>query len=88
MTDFITSEGWFANFYTFRELIDKGLSAESIRYTLLSIHYRQKLNFTFERLDSAQKAINKLQELSRRLKLISDNNKEIQDFQATLHQLN
>jgi cysteinyl-tRNA synthetase len=60
------------NFYTIRDLFDKGYSPESVRYALLSSHYRQKLNFTFERLDSAQKAINKLQELSRRLKLISD----------------
>jgi len=58
------------NFYTIRDLLDKGYSPESIRYALLSSHYRQKLNFTFERLDNAQKAINKLQELSRRLKLI------------------
>ena len=57
--------------YTFRELIDKGLSAESIRYTLLSIHYRQKLNFTFEKVETSQKAINRLRELKRRIGLIN-----------------
>ena len=60
------------NFYTIRDLIDKGYSPKSIRYALLSSHYRQKLNFTFERLDNAQRAINKLLELSRRLNLVKE----------------
>ncbi len=59
------------NFYTFRQLIDKGVSPESIRYTLLSIHYRQKLNFTFDKIKASQKAINKLRELKRRVNLIN-----------------
>ena len=58
------------NFYTFRQLVDKGISSESIRYTLLSIHYRQKLNFTFDKIKASQKAINKLRELKRRVDLI------------------
>jgi cysteinyl-tRNA synthetase len=60
------------NFYTIRDLVDKGYSPKAIRYALLSSHYRQKLNFTFERLDNAQRAINKLLELSRRLGLVKD----------------
>jgi len=54
------------NFYTLRELLDKGLSPEAIRYTLISTHYRQKLNFTFDKIKSSQKCINKLRELQRR----------------------
>ena len=54
------------NFYTIRDILDKGYKAEAIRYALISSHYRQKLNFTFERLNNAQKAINKLRELNRR----------------------
>jgi len=60
------------NFYTVRDILDKGYKAEAIRYVLISSHYRQKLNFTFNRLDDAQKAINKLRELLRRLKNITD----------------
>ena len=41
-------------------LIDKGFSPESIRYTLLSTHYRQPINFTNELLDSSQKQLNKI----------------------------
>jgi cysteinyl-tRNA synthetase len=55
------------NFYTLRELLEKGCSPEAIRYTLISTHYRSKLNFTLEKVKSSQKCINKLLELKRRL---------------------
>jgi cysteinyl-tRNA synthetase len=60
------------NYYTLRDLIKKGFTSESIRYTLISTHYRQRLNFTFEKLDIAQKAINRLRELKRRLELVEN----------------
>ena len=68
------------NFYTIRDLIEKGYTPESIRYTLLSTHYRQKLNFTLDKLTSSQKSINKIKELKRRAKLISDDKIEGRDF--------
>ena len=55
------------NFFTIRDILDKGYKPEALRYVLISSHYRQKLNFTLNRLDDAQKAINKLRELNRRL---------------------
>ncbi len=58
------------NFYTLRDLLDKGFSPEAIRYTLISTHYRQKLNFTFEKIKVSQKAINRLRELKRRLESV------------------
>ena len=61
------SEG---NFYRLRELLAKKFSPEAIRYTLLSAHYRSKLNFTFEKIQASQKSINRLKELKRRLILI------------------
>ena len=68
------------NFYTIRDLIEKGYTPQSIRYTLLSTHYRQKLNFTLDKLTSSQKSINKIKELKRRAKLISDDKIEGRDF--------
>ena len=68
------------NFYTIRDLIEKGYTPQSIRYTLLSTHYRQKLNFTLDKLTSSQKSINKIKELKRRVKLISDDKIEGCDF--------
>ena len=55
------------NFYTLRDLIGKGLDPLAIRYLLLSTHYRQQFNFTFEALDAAKKAIERLANLQRRL---------------------
>lgn len=48
------------NFYTLRDLLSKGYDPISIRYLLLSTHYRQKLNFTFEGLEAAKKAVERL----------------------------
>src|SRR4029079_5178575 len=36
------------NQYTLKDLFDRGCSARALRYLFLSVHYRQKLNFTFE----------------------------------------
>ena len=60
------------NFYTLRDLLDKGLDPIAIRYTLLGTHYRQKLNFTEERVAESRKAVNRLLELVRRLSAIPD----------------
>tara|TARA_Y100000034_G_C6884389_1_gene405853 strand:- start:477 stop:1865 length:1389 start_codon:yes stop_codon:yes gene_type:complete len=38
------------NFYTLRDLLDKGLNPVAIRYAFLSVHYRQQLNFSLEAL--------------------------------------
>ena len=45
------------NFYTIRELLEKGYPATAIRYVLLATHYRQPLNFTFDGLDAARNAL-------------------------------
>jgi cysteinyl-tRNA synthetase len=55
------------NFYTLRDLLQKGLDPLAIRYLLLSTHYRQQFNFTFEGLDAAKGAIERLANLQRRL---------------------
>ena len=55
------------NFYTLRDLLAKGYDAKAIRYVLLSTHYRQQLNFTFESLESAKNSISRLVELKQKL---------------------
>jgi cysteinyl-tRNA synthetase len=55
------------NFYTLRDLLTKGLDPLAIRYLLLSTHYRQQFNFTFEALEAGKKAIERLANLQRRL---------------------
>ncbi len=55
------------NFYTLRDLLTKGYDPISIRYLLMSTHYRQQFNFTFEGLESAKSAIERLRNFVRRL---------------------
>jgi cysteinyl-tRNA synthetase len=55
------------NFYTLRDLLAKGYDPITIRYLLLSTHYRQQFNFTFEGLESAKGAVDRLRNFVRRL---------------------
>ena len=55
------------NFYTLRDLLNKGYSSTEIRYLLLSTHYKQKVNLTFEGLRAAASAVERLRELKRKL---------------------
>ena len=57
----------FGNFYTLRDLLGRGFDAVAIRYLLLSTHYRQQFNFTFEGLDAAKGAVERLRNFMRRL---------------------
>ncbi len=50
----------FGNFYTLRQILDKGYPALAVRYVLMSTHYRQQLNFTFDSLEAAKAAIERL----------------------------
>ncbi len=55
------------NFFTLRDLVTKGWTGREIRYVLLAVKYREPLNFTFESLESARKALVRYDEWSRRL---------------------
>ena len=55
------------NFYTLRDLIAKGYDPIVIRYLLMSTHYRQQFNFTFEGLEAAKGAVDRLRNFVRRL---------------------
>jgi cysteinyl-tRNA synthetase len=55
------------NFYTLRDLLSKGYDPKSIRYLLLSFHYRTKLNFSLARIEESQKAIRKIQNTLNRI---------------------
>ncbi len=55
------------NYYTFRDLLEKGYTATAIRYLLLSVPYHKQLNFTFETLDGAEQTIDRLRNFRLRL---------------------
>ncbi|MCL1865548.1 MAG: cysteine--tRNA ligase [Spirochaetes bacterium] len=48
------------NFYTLRDLLAKGFSPRSIRYLLMSAHYKKQLNFTFEGIKQADQALERI----------------------------
>ena len=55
------------NQYTLPDLLGRGCSARALRYLFLSVHYRQKLNFTFESLEGAAGALRRVDEMRFRL---------------------
>jgi len=59
------------NFFTLRDLLDKGYSGSQIRYLLLSSHYRQQLNFTFQGLDAAKASLTRITDFLLRLSEIT-----------------
>jgi cysteinyl-tRNA synthetase len=59
------SEG---NFYTLREILDKGYTGREIRYELIGTHYRQSLNFTFDSLNANRAALARLDEFYAKVK--------------------
>ncbi len=48
------------NFFTIPDLLERGHSAEAIRYLLVSSHYRKPLNFTFEGLTAAAGGLDRI----------------------------
>ncbi|HUB81119.1 MAG TPA: cysteine--tRNA ligase [Bryobacteraceae bacterium] len=55
------------NYYTLRDILEKGYAPEAIRYLLASVPYRKSLNFTFDGLNSAATAIGRLRNFKLRL---------------------
>ncbi len=56
------------NFYTLRDLVAMGHDPRAIRYLLISVPYRQKLNFTFDGLRAARAALDRIGNTVRRLR--------------------
>jgi len=81
------------NYYTFRDLIEKGFTPAGIRYFLLSVPFRKQLNFTFDALRGADKTVVSLRDFRARLietraepgnneKLSAAANRAIAEFEA------
>ncbi|MFA5052586.1 MAG: cysteine--tRNA ligase [Parcubacteria group bacterium] len=51
------------NFYTLRDIEEKGYDPLSFRYLCLQTHYRSKMNFTWESLGAAASAFNNLRHI-------------------------
>ncbi|MDX2153035.1 MAG: cysteine--tRNA ligase [Bryobacteraceae bacterium] len=55
------------NFFTLRDLVERGYPPEVVRYLLASVPYRKKLNFTFDGLKGAAASIERLRSFQLRL---------------------
>ncbi len=73
------------NFYTLRDLLDKGYTAEAIRYELIKGHYRQELDFKEDNLEANAKVIKKFKDFIQRLEAIkaTEGNADISDLLTT-----
>ena len=61
------------NYYTLRDLLNKGYNPLAIRYLLLSVHYRKQLNFTLEGLEQATAALQRVNDFVIRLREVPEN---------------
>src|SRR5450432_2622747 len=52
------------NFFTLRDLLAKGYKPSALRFALASVPYRRQLNFTFEGLQQATSAVERLRNFS------------------------
>lgn len=55
------------NFFTLRDLLEKGWTGREVRYALISVHYRGALNFTMEGLAAARTSLARLDAWRERL---------------------
>ena len=56
------------NFFTLRDILDKGYTGREIRWVLIGAHYRQSLNFSMKALDDARTALQRIDTTLQRLK--------------------
>ncbi len=60
------------NFYTLRDLLQRGFTGRQVRFALLSTHYRSPLNFTFQALEAAASSLQRLLDFVTRLEGIQE----------------
>jgi cysteinyl-tRNA synthetase len=56
------------NYYTFRDVREKGFTAAGVRYFLLSVPFRKQLNFTFDALRGAETTVASLRDFRARVR--------------------
>jgi cysteinyl-tRNA synthetase len=56
------------NFYTLRDLLDKGFTGREVRYALIRVNYRLQLNFTFDGMNEARQSLLRIDEWIGRLR--------------------
>ncbi len=57
-----------SNYYTLQDLLAKGFNPMAIKYLLLSMSYRRRLDFTFEGIEEAERKLGKIRGVIEKLK--------------------
>jgi cysteinyl-tRNA synthetase len=72
----------FGNYYTLRDLLEKGHNPIAIRYLLMATHHRQQLNFTFDGLEAAKNGLQRLYDFVDNLNLMQGgkDNPEVEEI--------
>jgi cysteinyl-tRNA synthetase len=70
------------NFYTLRDLLNKGFSGRELRYALIRVNYRLPLNFTFDGLNEARQSLLRLDDWVHRLRDIAGDADPAMDLPA------
>jgi cysteinyl-tRNA synthetase len=65
------------NFYTLRDLLDRGYKPKGLRYALLSTHYRQPMNFTLDGLSGAENAVQRLMDFMNTLQIANGGGEDV-----------
>lgn len=76
------------NFYTLKDLEEKGFEPLVLRYLFLTAHYRDKLNFTWASLEASQKALNNLRDQVREWNVDEQNQIDNQVWDKFIDSLN
>ncbi|MFY7842710.1 MAG: cysteine--tRNA ligase [Rhabdochlamydiaceae bacterium] len=64
------------NFYTLRDLLDKGYSGREVRYLLLQTHYKTPLNFTLQGLDSVRHTLQRWDDFIYRMQSLKEDRED------------
>ncbi|HPS58863.1 MAG TPA: cysteine--tRNA ligase [Spirochaetota bacterium] len=75
------------NFYTLRDLLEKGYSPRSIRYLLMSAHYRKQLNFTLDGIKQADQALERIDNMIVRLKDVRNESGRNPELDAVIRKM-
>ncbi len=59
------------NVFTVRDILDKGYRASSLRYLLISVHYRKQLTFNWDVLAQAEAAVTRLADFLARVDTVA-----------------
>ena len=65
------------NFFTVRDLLDRGIPGEVIRFVLLSTHYRQPMDFSEAKIEEAKRVLQKWRGLVKGVRPASEPSKDV-----------